>query len=229
MARELELDERLKLAASYVRPGAVFADVGCDHGRLSVWLMQKQHAAGGYACDIRPQPLEKARQLLERKHLSDRVETVLTDGLVGMEGKGITDVVIAGIGGEVLSHIVEDAPFLKDGKIRIILQPQSKEHLLRKTLYRLGFALEEEKTVTSGRFLYTVMVASYCGEEKEVDDLFAYTGLLPLEKCENNAEKLRRTSDTLKEIAANMKNSLDKQEKFIQLEKLSADILALIS
>lgn len=224
MPRELDLDERLKLAASFVRPGAVFADVGCDHGRLSVYLMQQCGASRGYACDIRPQPLEKARQLIARKGLEEKITPVLTDGLVGMEGKGITDVIVAGIGGEVLAHVVEEAPFLKEPSIRIILQPQSKEHILRKALYRLGFAIEQEKTVYSGRFLYTVMVVSYTGEEKEIDELFAYTGLLPLEDCENNREKLRRTAATLKEIAANLKNSPEKQEESIQLEKLAGEI-----
>ncbi len=227
MARELDLDERLKLAASYVRPGAVFVDVGCDHGRLSIYLMQQQGASRGYACDIRPQPLEKARQLIARKHLGEKITPILTDGLAGMEGKGITDVIIAGIGGEVLAHIVEEADFLREPSVRIILQPQSKEHILRKTLYHLGYRIEEEKTVHSGRFLYTVMVASYCGDCREVDDLFAYTGLLPLEKCENNLEKLRRTAATLQEIAENMKNSPDKQSEFIQFERLARDILAL--
>ncbi len=226
MPRELDLDERLKLAASFVRPGAVFADVGCDHGRLSVYLMQQCAAARGYACDIRPQPLDKARQLLARKGLSDRVEAVLTDGLVGMEGKEITDVIVAGIGGEVLAHIVEEAPFLKDPSVRIILQPQSKEHILRRTLYRLGYRIEEEHCVWSGRFLYTVMVISYCGEEKEIDDFFAYCGLLPLENNELKQEKLRRTAATLQEISANMKNSPDKQEEYIHLEELSRRILA---
>ena len=101
MARELDLDPRLKLAASFVRPQAVFADVGCDHGRLSVYLMQQCGANSGYACDIRPQPLEKARQLIAKKGLEQQVTPVLTDGLQGMGQKGITDVVIAGIGGEV--------------------------------------------------------------------------------------------------------------------------------
>lgn len=226
MPRELDLDERLKLAASFVRQDAVFADVGCDHGRLSVYLMQKCGACRGYACDIRPQPLDKARQLLARKGLSDRVETVLTDGLVGMEGKGITDVIIAGIGGEVLAHIVEDAVFLKDPSVRIILQPQSKEHILRRTLYRLGYRIEQEQCVHAGRFLYTVMVISYCGEEEEVDDFFAYCGLLADESDELKQEKLRRTAATLQEIAANMKNSADKQSEYLHLDELSRRILA---
>ena len=226
MPRELDLDERLKLAASFVRPNAVFADIGCDHGRLSVYLMQQCAAARGYACDIRPQPLDKAKQLLSRKGLSDKVETILTDGLIGLEGRGITDVIVAGIGGEVLAHIVEEAAFLKDSSVRIILQPQSKEQLLRRTLYRLGYRIEQEECVHAGRFLYTVMVVSYCGEEKEIDDFFAYCGLLTENNNKLKKEKLCRTAATLAEIAVNMKNSPDKQEEYLHLDELSRRILA---
>lgn len=227
--RELDLDERLKLAASYVHKGAVFADVGCDHGRLSIYLMQQCGAARGYACDIREQPLEKARQLIARKGLSAFITPVLTDGLQGMEGKGITDVIVAGIGGEVLAHVLEKAPFLREKGIRIILQPQSKEHLLRKCLYRLGFVIEEEKTVVSGRFLYTVMVLGYGGQEQEISDFFAYTGLLPQEDCENNREKLRRTAATLREIAENMSHSPEKEEDAAKLLGLAAEIDAVFA
>ena len=226
MPRELDLDERLKLAASFVRPNAVFADIGCDHGRLSVYLMQQCAAARGYACDIRPQPLDKAKQLLSRKGLSAKVETILTDGLIGLEGRGITDVIVAGIGGEVLAHIVEEAAFLKDSSVRIILQPQSKEQLLRRTLYRLGYRIEQEECVHARRFLYTVMVVSYCGEEKEIDDFFAYCGLLTENSNKLKKEKLCRTAATLAEIAVNMKNSPDKQEEYLQLDELSRRILA---
>lgn len=226
MPRELDLDERLKLAASFVRPNAVFADIGCDHGRLSVYLMQQCAAARGYACDIRPQPLDKAKQLLSRTGLSGKVETILTDGLIGLEGRGITDVIVAGIGGEVLAHIVEEAAFLKDSSVRIILQPQSKEQLLRRTLYRLGYRIEQEECVHAGRFLYTVMVVSYCGEEKEIDDFFAYCGLLTENSNKLKKEKLCRTAATLAEIAVNMKNSPDKQEEYLHLDELSRHILA---
>ncbi len=228
MARELDLDERLKLAASFVRPGAVFADVGCDHGRLSVYLMQQCGASRGYACDIRPQPLEKARQLLTRKGLIDQVEPVLTDGLNGLAGKGITDVIIAGIGGEVLAHIVEEADFLKDPAVRIILQPQSKEHILRKELCRMGYCIEEEHCVHSGRFLYTVMVVSYSGNCHEADDLFAYCGLLSNDLCEINREKLRWTAENLLGIAAGLKNSPEQQEVYHKTQKLAENILQII-
>lgn len=228
MPRNLDLDERLKLAASFVRPDAVFADVGCDHGRLSVYLIQQCAAKCGFACDIRPQPLEKARQLIIRKNLQDKITPVLTDGLQDMQDKNISDVIIAGIGGEVLSHIVQDADFLKYPSIRIILQPQSKEHLLRKTLYNLGFKIEHEECVRSGRFIYTVMVASFCGDCVEIDDFFAYTGLLPLDKTPINLQKLSSVSDTLREIALSLKNSPAKQEEYLKTLALADEISSII-
>ena len=93
--RTAQLDARLQMTASLVRPHAVFADVGCDHGHLAIELM-RQGAVRGYACDINPGPLESARRNILHAGLEGCVETVLTDGLEGMEARGITDVTIAG-------------------------------------------------------------------------------------------------------------------------------------
>ena len=221
MGRELELDERLQKIAGYVRPGAVFADVGCDHGRLSVYLMQKCGAEKGFACDIRPQPLEKARLLIEKTGLIEKIIPVLTDGLHGMEGRGITDVVIAGIGGEVLAKIVEETSFLQDHSIRVILQPQSREPVLRKALYRCGFDILEEQVVASGRFLYTILVAEYSGEKKEISDYTAHTGLLPRNKDELTREKLRRTARILMDIVRGMEDAPQMKEEAQRLRELA--------
>lgn len=229
MPRQLDLDERLKTVAAYVRPGAVFADVGCDHGRLSVYLMQQCEAAGGFACDIRPQPLEKARKLIQAKGLADKVTPVLTDGLVGMEGKGVTDVVIAGIGGEVLAHVLEEAPFLQEPGVRLILQPQSKENILRRTVYAQGFALVEEKAVQAGKFLYTIMVAEYADEKKEISDLLAYTGLLPKAPEPEARQKLEITANSLWDMARGMRASPKMAEEAAKAEKLAQEIENLLA
>ena len=96
--RMAQLDPRLERVADFVRPGALFADVGCDHGHLSVELMRRG-AQRGFACDIKEGPLQAAKRNLEKAGFAERVQTVRTDGLAGMEQSGVTDVVIAGIGG----------------------------------------------------------------------------------------------------------------------------------
>jgi hypothetical protein len=70
------------------------------------------------------------------------------------------------------------------------------------------------------------MVVSYCGEEKEIDDFFAYCGLLTENSNKLKKEKLCRTAATLAEIAVNMKNSPDKKDEYLQLDELSRRILA---
>jgi len=221
--RLLELDPRLRLAAGFVRPGAVFADVGCDHGRLSVYLAQ-HGAARGYACDLRPQPLEKARQLIAQKGLAERIEPVLTDGLHGLEGRGISDVVIAGIGGEVLCRIVAEAPWLRDPAIRLVLQPQSRDALLRRELYRLGFVLLQEQGVRSGRFVYTVMLWGFAGEEREISPLFAQVGLLPQSEAAESRDFLLRQLALLQEQAAALAAAPGKGDEAARLRQLCTEI-----
>lgn len=233
MAKGIHLDQRLQLVAQEVRPGAIFADVGCDHGRLAVYLMQRQQAKKGFACDIRPQPLEKARQLIEKTGLAGQITPVLADGLQGLEEKEITDVTIAGIGGEVIGGIIEKAPFLQRGGVRLILQPMSRENVLRQTLYRLGFQIIREQAVCAGKFVYTVITAEYAGQAVEISQLFAYTGLLPGQKTKESREKLRRTAKAVEEVATGLlarsrsRGPEENTEEKAQAAKEGQDLLGL--
>ena len=126
----------------------------------------RRGAQRGFACDIKEGPLQAAKRNLDKAGFAERVQPVLTDGLAGMEQSGVTDVVIAGIGGEVISGILERAPFLQQEGIRLVLQPQTREQVLRDFLANNGFAVIEEEVVSSGNYLYVFMVAVYTPHEK---------------------------------------------------------------
>jgi len=191
-----QLDPRLLTAASLVREHAVFADIGCDHGHLSIYLMQQRHAQRGYACDIKSGPLSKAQSNLAAAGLSQQVPTRLTDGLTGLDGCGITDVVIAGMGGEVILQILDASALVRDPALRLILQPQSREFLLRRYLLEHGFSILTETAVFSGRFSYTVLCAQYAGAPgPDAQDPYRwYAGLLPQADSPAAADKLIRTA-----------------------------------
>ena len=114
----------------------------------------------GYACDIKPGPLQAAQKNIERAGFTGRLQTRLTDGLDGLEDCGLTDIIIAGMGGEVIAGILERAVFLQNPDLRLILQPQSRENVLRDFLAENGFAVQCEEAVLSGKFVYVVMTAS---------------------------------------------------------------------
>ena len=100
------LDARLAAAAAYVRPGCVAADVGCDHGRLSVALAAQGKCRKIIASDIRPAPLATAQRLVTLHGCGDVVECRLGAGLSVLRPGEADDIVIAGVSGVTVCEML---------------------------------------------------------------------------------------------------------------------------
>lgn len=220
----MQLDSRLEAAASLVRNGAVVADIGTDHGLLICHLAASGTSPRGFACDINPLPLENARREIIRQGLEGVIAPLLTDGLNGLEGKGITDFLLLGMGGDLIGELVTRHRWVRDSALRFILQPMTKAEHLRRCLYREGFAITEEKAVISGRFAYTVMAAGYTGEAQEMDDLFAWTGLIGSGQGEAAGEYLRRTAARVRKKAEGLWASGSHEEEAARYDALIKQI-----
>ena len=157
------LDARLATAAAFARQGCVFCDVGTDHAYLPIALVAGGRAARAYATDVREGPLSAARTHIAAAGLSSKIETVLTDGLYGLAGRGITDIAICGMGGELIARILADAPFVKEGQLRLILQPMTRPATLRRYLAENGFVLDGEKLCRAAGRVYSCMAVHYTG------------------------------------------------------------------
>ena len=82
---------------------------------------------------------------------------VLSDGLHNIEERAFDTLVLAGMGGDLIANILSEAPWLDGGDYTLILQPQSAANDLRRWLGAQGWAIERERLVRDGRFLYAVM------------------------------------------------------------------------
>jgi len=174
----IHLDERLETAASFVRRDSVVADIGTDHGYLICSLVERGIAKAGYACDINEQPLANAAETVSASGLEDRISLVLCDGLNGLSPHCADDIDIAGMGGELICHILSAAEWIRSPDVRLILQPMSKPDELRTFLCRNGFEIFCEKAAFVGKHIYTVISAGYTGHVSEPDALFLLTGKL---------------------------------------------------
>lgn len=157
------LDARLAAAASYVRRGGVCADIGCDHGKLCAYLAAQGICRRVIACDVRPAPLERARDTLSRAGVLDRADLRLGDGLSIVRPGEADSIVIAGMSGVTTAGILKAAPqFWREGT-RFILVPATKHGVLRDFLYRNGFFVLGETPVRAAGRSYTVLCAEYAG------------------------------------------------------------------
>ncbi|MCM1298860.1 MAG: class I SAM-dependent methyltransferase [Firmicutes bacterium] len=175
----IRLDRRLKAVARLVRPNKSVADVGTDHGYVPCFLYQ-QGTREIYACDILEKPLAAAKATMDlygipekTKDNAEGITLLLCDGLDGVPP--VDDVIIAGMGGEMIADIISRCKFL-NRNVHFILQPMTRDWILRKALYRTGLYIERETTASVGGKVYTVMLCLYGGEKTEIDEEFAFLG-----------------------------------------------------
>ena len=169
-------DSRLQAVASLVRDGARFADIGTDHAYLPIHLLESGRILSAVAADVAEGPLLRARRNVEEAGLSDKITLLLADGLTGMDDLGLTDIAICGMGGELIASILSAAPFVRDGRVRLILQPMTRTAELRQYLAKEGFAvLCERYAVAAGR-AYTCLCVTYSGTSYPIDPVTAVLG-----------------------------------------------------
>ena len=153
---KISLSKRLQVCAGFVYPGDRVADIGCDHGYLSIHLLQTGRASHVYASDINEGPLQSAHINAHKHGVADRLQLFLSDGVNSIP-RDFDTLICAGMGGDTMVHILQSAPWLRSDKYRLILQCQSKTPMLRAYLSKTGWRIAEETALRDGKFIYTVM------------------------------------------------------------------------
>ncbi len=179
--RMFQLDPRLRLCADFVRQGAKLADIGTDHAYLPVWLVSQGICPSAVAVDVREGPLERARENVNRYGMTEKIRLSLSSGLTAVGEEDADDIVIAGMGGELIAEIISKAPWVCNQEKHLILQPMTTANELRVWLRENGFALLREECVRSEGKVYSVMLAAYVPEkaaEFQNQELYPYIGLL---------------------------------------------------
>lgn len=178
----IKLDERLKTAADFVRDGAVAADIGTDHGYIPISLILSGRCPFVYASDVNRGPLEKAELNALRYGVTDRMAAVLSDGLCFIdEGRvderyPVGDIIICGMGGELIARIIDASPYTRRNGVRLILQPMTMADKLRGYLAGNGFDILDERLCTAAGKTYTVISAEYDGIVRKISAVDALLG-----------------------------------------------------
>lgn len=178
MSRPLfQLDARLQLCANFVRPGAKLVDIGTDHAYLPVWLEKQGLIRSAVAADIRSGPLANAEENL-RRYETEHILVRMSNGLEAILPEEAEDIVIAGMGGELIAQILSQAPWVKQEERRLILQPMTCAPELREYLRNNGFVVLQEEAVESRSHVYSVMLVQWQKEPVVTGEWYPYIGIL---------------------------------------------------
>ena len=214
--RTFSLGERLSACAEFVRKGTVAADIGTDHAKLPIWLVSNGIIERAVASDINEGPIERAKANIEHYGLSEKITTFTGDGLAKLTPDIAQDIIIAGMGGELIAAILERAQWLRDSTYRLILQPMTHPEKLRAWLYDNGFDIIDEKAVLDTNKLYTIICAEFCGEVRSYNLFDTYAGRLAEKTDDTSRNFLERQARQLSVSAEGLRaaGSTEAAEEF---------------
>ena len=155
--KQVKLSKRLKALADLIGESESVADIGTDHGFLPVYFVQTGSVKRVIASDISPASLSAARRTADEAGVTDAITFHVAPGLDRIAPTDVDTIVIAGLGGETILDILNDAAWTKRKNIRLILQPQSKVDILCRFLYDNGYLFIGTKSVLDRGKNYTII------------------------------------------------------------------------
>lgn len=203
-----KLSPRLQVCAGFVHPGDRVADVGCDHGYLSIYLIQSGIASSVIASDVVEGPLHSAMRNAERFGVAHKIRFYLCDGVTGI-ARDFDTLICAGMGADTMISILSAAPWLRGGSYRLILQCQSKTPALRRYLTQNGWHIAAESVVRDGRFLYTVMEVVFCAGKALTPGEEYFPPALLIHPGPDTPAYYRQVLQRLRRAVAGQKDSAD--------------------
>lgn len=157
----INISERLKCVASLVSKGARVADIGTDHAYLPIYLVQNGISNKVYACDVRKEPLRRAKLHIDEYGLSDKITTKLCDGLKGINKGDVDTVTICGMGGKLMKNILKAGIDKLGDNTQLVLSAQSELRDFRKYLLETGIDIKSEHMLLEDGKYYFIFDCVY--------------------------------------------------------------------
>jgi tRNA (adenine22-N1)-methyltransferase len=153
----IQLTPRLAAIAREIEKGETMADIGTDHGFLPVALWEQGICPKVILADVNHGPLEKAKFNAAESHPGVEFDCRLGDGLKVIEPGEVDVIVIAGMGGTLMTEILgEDIEKTWSYK-KLILQPRKDIGELRHWIYNHSMCITNEQLVWEGKYIWPIL------------------------------------------------------------------------
>ena len=153
----IKLSKRLEKIASFVDNGASVVDIGCDHALLDIYLVLNKKDTKVVASDVNKNALNNAVSNIEKYKLTDKIDTVLSNGLESIDVTGLDTIIISGMGTHTMVGILYNNLSKLKNIDTIILQSNNDIDFLRKKVTSIGYYIEQEALVKDKKIIYTII------------------------------------------------------------------------
>ena len=151
----IKLSKRLKIIHDMV-PVSVVADIGSDHGKLMIALVQSGKVKKGFAVENKEGPFERLRSNIIRYHVEDMIAPLFSDGIKDIT-RDVGTIVIAGMGGQTIVKILKAHPEKLVSVKTIIIDAHTAVPLARREISQMGFAIADEQIVKEDGIFYEII------------------------------------------------------------------------
>ncbi|WP_215826050.1 tRNA (adenine(22)-N(1))-methyltransferase [Spiroplasma endosymbiont of 'Nebria riversi'] len=152
----MKLSHRLATIANLVNTNDIVADIACDHGLVSIYLVKKKGMNNIFVSDINPKALAQAQKNIIRNQLQNNIFPILGDGIKWINASdNINCVIIAGLGAKTIINILtNDYQSIN----RYIIQTNNEMSKIRKWAQDHNYFIEDELLIKDNNFIYEIIV-----------------------------------------------------------------------
>lgn len=219
--------ERLKIIADLVEKNSILADIGTDHGLIPMYLSTNNISKKIIASDISNRSLQKLIDKLNYNPNIDNIEVRVSNGLDEFKVFEVDSIIIAGMGGLLITDILSRNLNIAKSANNLILQANNGLFELRKFLVLNGFKIIEEMDLFENNIYYQIVKTEVSLDYYENDYEYEYGKLLIKNKSENLKKYLNDLIIINENIIADLKqiSSLSIEDRIIEIQNKIKEII----
>lgn len=210
----MDISLRLKIVAQMVDNCDCAADIGTDHGYIPIYLIKNNICRKAIASDINVGPIERAKLNVKLENLEDKIDCRHGSGLSTISPGEAEEVIIAGMGGNLIRDIIENHMEVFKKSRSFILQPMQNSEVLREYIYKRGFKIADEELCIDENRFYEIIKIEYDTVVKKVDSIFYEVGKILVEKKHKYLfEFIENKIENCNKIILNIKDNTESANK----------------